>query len=271
MYFINRLALLSSAILPLYFCIICPAKLEASVTPIAFQQFVKEYYTAKDTGNFSWSEIAYAIEKDYDEMALFCVENLPLGPLEQQGYVAYNSPSAKVCQLYCRCVIKNKLDLLRALCNKYPEINPDGSEYLLKYNMYGNQRLQERQILNIAIEERSNSLEWVKLLADFGADLNKSEDYCSENGTDTRSRTPIEAAIYTNKLDVVEFLLERKVDPNMGLGIAVNRQNKEAVILLLNFGGDPYYNNGEILQSAMRLGYFEIVDLLTAVYFRTKP
>jgi len=240
----------------------------AVVTNSDFQEFLTEYYAAPNTEGFNWSEIGFAIEKDYDELALFCIDVLPLGKLEyMRGHVHVNLPPPYVYHLYCRCVIKDKISVLKALLAKYPEIIPNGSEYFLAYGSFANVRLNERQILNIAIEDRYNSFEWIKLLLDAGADLNVIEGFNNGKG-EYHSRSPLQAAIIFDKLDVVEFLLENGVNPNPGLYTAIQSRNLEALILLLNFGADPYYNNGWGLKEALRLGYSEIIDALVNVYFR---
>ena len=241
------------------------------------QKFLKEYWDAQEKGEYYWSEIAYAIEKDYDEIAFFCIENLPLGAINYEKGKLSGKQCVYVYNLFCRCVIKNKYFILDAILNKYPEIKPNGSEFVRAcfhpaYGKFGNYKIRERQMLNIAIEEEIDSLKFVKLLADFGADLNLSILYDTGelDQLTNNNRTPLQAAILKNKLDVVEFLLEKKVDPNTGLQIAVETCNKEALILLLNYGADPYYINGFIIKKTMELGFNELVDILTAVYFSDK-
>ena len=109
----------------------------------------------------------------------------------------------------------------------------------------------------------------MKLLADFGADLNKCENHFlfpNSIGYKSYDRTPLQEAIFKNKLDVLEFLLERGVNPDTGLYMAVvTCRNIEALILLLNFGADPYAYNSSILKEAIELEDIEVVDILTGI------
>lgn len=162
------------------------------------------------------------------------------------------------------CVKNNKLDTLIAIFNKYPDIKVSGSQYVMNQGKMGPPRIQERQILNVAID-RDNCLEWVKLLADFGTDLNKCENHFvfpNSIGYKSYDLTPLQEAIFKNKLNVLEFLLERGINPDTGLYMAVvTTRNVEALILLLNYGADPYAYNGSILKEAIELEDVEVVDI----------
>lgn len=235
------------------------------VTPDAFQKFLREYLVARDVKEKTyWSEITYAIEKDYDEIAMFCLDNLYLGDINYMNLGHYYN-------LHCLCVRKNKFEILEAILSKYHHI-PDGTEFYTTQKT-GGLRLKERRILNIAIEDRSNSLEWVKLLIDYGANIHLCEDYRTGNGLGDLHyyRTPLAAAVFANKLDVAEFLLERKANPSDALITAVTSRNAPALVLLLNYGADPYHGNGWILNEAIKLGYDEMVDILIDAYFSKQP
>ena len=254
--------ILFRCVLFILFWTISPLAAVEKVTSKAFQQFVKEYHDSDRT--IAGSELAYAIEKDYDAMALFYLHNFPLGQIDYFGATNKRNYEIYCYNIFCRCVMKNKLDLLKEICRIYPDVKLDGSEY---FRYQDGLRYQERRILNMAIEERENSLEWVKLIAHFGGYLHSVERYYlyNQGGRGTHVRTPIEAAILLNKLDVVEYLLEKNIPPSTGLLTAVKCRNKEAVILLLNYGVDPY----PALYEAIQLGYDEIADLLSDVYFST--
>lgn len=52
------------------------------------------------------------------------------------------------------------------------------------------------------------------------------------------------------------------VDTNVG---STPSRNVEALILLLNYGADPYAYNGSILKEAIELEDVEVVDILTGI------
>ncbi len=232
-----------------------------NVSPTTYQRFLREYTETKKSGKFDWSEVAFAIEMNYDEIAMHCLEKLPLGNID------YTCFEIERRNLLLTCVKKNKLDILIAIFDKYPNIKANGSEYVINQRKIGPARIQERQILNVAID-RDNCLEWVKLLADFGADLNKCENHFvfpNAIGYKSYDHTPLQEAIFKNKLDVLEFLLERGINPDTGLYIAVTCRNIEALTLLLNYGADPYAYNGSIIREAIELEDIEMVDILTGI------
>ena len=44
-----------------------------AINPAEFQKFIKEYSNSYEKNSLGWSEIVYAIEKDYnDDMIIFC-------------------------------------------------------------------------------------------------------------------------------------------------------------------------------------------------------
>ncbi len=232
------------------------------ITPTTYQRFLREYAETKENGKFNWSEVAFAVEMNYDEIALYCLDRLPLGNID---YTCFGTQRRN---LLLDCVKKNKMDILIAILNKYPDIKANGSQYVVNQGKIGPPRIQEEQILNMAIQ-RDNALKWVKLLADFGADLNKSENHFifpNSIGYKSHDRTPLQEAIFRNKLDILEFFLDQGVNPDTGLYMAVvTRRNLEALVILLNYGANPYAYNGSIFNEAIELEDTEIVDILTSI------
>jgi len=265
---------------------------------IELKKFISNYNVSNEKA-LNWSKAIYAIENDLDEIALFFIKKEGVGGPNYDSRSLYFNGKDKT-PLYSKnilitCVRKNKINILNSILNcKYPP-NIHAEEYWIVWDdifRKNTVKIKEKKILNISIEESSNSLEIVKILVNSGIELNKPEHYATEPKYDLRplyvySRTPLEAAIMSKKfdvakylvesgansngiigyaikygdLDLIEFFLLKGASPSGALQAAIDNNNKEAVIMSLNFGADPVH----LLDYAVQKGNQEIIDILIDV------
>jgi ankyrin repeat protein len=260
------------------------------ITPSALQQFIQEYNSSPER-QYRWSKAIYAIEKGNDDIALFYIEKEGIGDvIYNSGNTSDHNNRNSIHQrnVLITCVRQNKFEIIHAILQSKSPPKIDAVEYWLVFDRPTDNRrrpTKEKRILNIAIEECSNSLEAVKMLLDYGADINLRESH-------GHGRTPLETAISTKKydiakylvekgavftgilpaviqygdLDLLEFFLQRKIPPNEGLESAVRWRNKEALILLLDYDANPLW----MLDLAVQLGDQEIIDILMNAIFKNQ-
>ena len=101
--------------------------------------------------------------------------------------------------------MKNKIELLAFILDNYSGVI-DGNEYSVRYfSRYkpSTQKIKERNILNIIIEESANSLVFLKILCERGADVNRIVHYNVDPGGYQHSkeyyRTPLIFAVMKKK------------------------------------------------------------------------
>ena len=255
-----------------------------ALNPIEFQLFITEYSNSAEKKLMKWSEVVYGIEKDYDdELVIFILKKIGLGNpvypsrLEETNYdmsdINYKS-------ILATCIRKNRPKILESILNTKGPLNINYGEHNFHYfSRYRNHwyKIQERNLLNIAIEESDNSLTFLKILCEHGADVNCIEHYsadptglqkedhfrtplisavmkgklgdvnflltCGANANPLNIYpldTPLHIAINNEKLDIAKALLTNKASALDGsLHYAVHNRKKNAVILLMNFGADP--------------------------------
>lgn len=269
------------------------------LTPSDMQKFIKEY-SASPEKHIGWSKIIYAIEKDFDDdLARFYIEKEGfVNPIykRQKNWRQDNSPIQQN-NVLITCLRKNKLELIHAILQSKNPPMIDAKECWFAKDMYSRtEEIKERRILNIAIEECTNSLELVQTLLDYGADLNSVETYksdpygCGNSKSINYSRTPLEAAIIVKKYDIAKYLVERGAtfngklpliitygdldllefflqigaSPYEGLETSVRLRDKEALILLLNYGANPL----SVIDLAVQIDDQEIIDILMEAIFK---
>lgn len=258
--------------------------------------FLKKYEESEEKRILHWPEIAYAIEKDYsDEVALFCMENFlkkedptQINTRSSMLYFASNADKdrridgSETCRksVLITCVRKNRPNILKALLQKYEDCflkhnRPDRTlqrnffrdktvEYSLKHywihplSVKTPQKIKERYILNIAIEESEHSELFIGILNCFaGIDVNFVETYEVPQSPgyllhSQHMRTPLCAAVMKGKEKDVQLLLENGACPNprnpsqvRGYGIqlplytAIHQGRPDIAEMLLKHGADP--------------------------------
>jgi ankyrin repeat protein len=255
----------------------------AAVTPGDFQKFLQDYSSSAERAY--WSETVYAIEKNYsDEMVVFCLKKIGVDDPVYTSKLINTSPrdgeETEYKNILITCIRKNKPEILDQILSLKPYWKVNVSEHFKHYySNYGLQKIKERKILNVAIEDSENSVEFLKILFKYGVDVNNSENYIThpyyynyQKGEDhirsplisavikgkledvkllltmgaysnisvPQRDSPLYLAISNDHLDIAETLLENNAHTFDGsLHYAVTFGKKDAVILLLNYGADP--------------------------------
>jgi len=111
----------------------------------------------------------------------------------------------------------------------------------------------------------SGDIDAIKNLADKGANLNESSG-CGSDSLSAIDATPIGCAVWFDQTDIINYLLDKGVDPNldrygstplsMAAGYGINKSAK----VLLERGANP--NAGKPLSSAAYNGNIELMKLL---------
>ncbi len=229
------------------------------------RQFLTEYSSSEEKKSLNWGKVAYAIEKDYVDVAFFLIrrgENYLVG--------------------YCEKFLdeENKLSSNKnekfGTYYKYPFI----TAIRKGYNDLAIEMLHVNKTVWWAIEKkevrRRNHTEYIEKNAAFFIALSEGKDVYSlvqtflELGFDVDEyiyanigkATPMYLAITFQNIDVVRLLLDHGA-LNSNLFYAVKSNYKEAVFLFLQYGADPLKNGA--LELAMQLGYDDLVDIMLSV------
>ncbi len=155
--------------------------------------------------------------------------------------------------------LQKKTNLLLIACLQ--KNNYDASKLLLEQGANPNTYFDGQYCLHYAC--LSKNLLLVKLLLNFGADINKKDDY---------EDTPLHIAIKQIHNDLVKLLLFRKANPNAQtsynttpLHIAVKNQDHETIQDLLHYKADPHIkdlNGNNALYIACQYNATPIIKLL---------
>ena len=129
-----------------------------------------------------------------------------------------------------------------------------------------------KTLLMIACSRSIDNIDMIKLLINYGADVNKDgrDDHIKIVNI---SNPPLIQCIFHNKIDALKLLLKNGADPNIysihdgktPLHFCVNDDRYEMVEILLKYGSDPYIedNDGETAyQYAVNRNADIIVDLM---------
>lgn len=265
----------------------------SGVTSSDLKLFLNEYL--KNSNELS--EIAYAVENGYEDIAILYLKKSSKNDL----FYKINDVSYK--SVLTTSIRMNYFKLFKLILSMYPsESNAIEYNYRLLNGIW--MKTKQYRAVNIAIMDIENTLPFLQELVMSGVDLNRSDQSIPESGfwpshpKDFEKaqleyhRTPLLAAIEKNKMDVIKFLLTCGVDPNPGipfaikinnlvvaefllqcgsankesLQTAVKANNIEAVILLINYGITDVLDE---LELALTLHFYEIADLLAQVATQT--
>ena len=220
-----------------------------------FKNFTKAYFNDKESQMLGWSEFIFAIERGYDEIALFYAVSKP--PLTYIAEIkpAINKkgpscPGAKSIHIPSKHQYKNVINTLirknnPELLKKMLEIYP-GEVNAIDYLIEDEKTEMKEKSLALILALRMESLDFAKMLLDAGADVNLIQEnigvspksnLIKSGGTD-----PLVAAIsYYN---------------------GNNGNRMEAVSLLLNYGAKPTTKHVYLAQV---YELYDVADLLTEI------
>lgn len=188
------------------------------------KNFANEYFRNKECQKYGWSEFVFAVDKDYDEVALFYAVDKPslvyLSNIEESKLIDIHQNKWLPKKFHYKNIIntlvrKNKAVLLKQLLELYPqEINA------FDYTMYDKQNymFEKEYALPLALRMHEN-LDVAKVLVDGGIEVNLIEEE--------------QRSIDGQKIGIL------KIDPLSDAILYYKGNNMEAVSLLLNYGAKP--------------------------------
>ncbi len=264
-----------------------------------FQHFSIEY-SNRGTNERSWSEFIFAVENEYDDIAVFFAgkNQKTTYEFEVKKRVAANGFKFNEC-FYRNAIISLVRSSKVAVLDKILKLVHVDSVY--EYSLAAGKEQEKLYAIHVAIENNENSLELVKILVENGADVNQVSykvfwnwgninpynqerrmrvtplyiatqeekfdviEYLVNNGADVRDGAyhTLNLAISKNRLDIVALLIENGCNGLSGvLSTAIGSNNIEAVSMLINHGAKPKVDH---ISQALKLGFYEIADLLTDV------
>ena len=239
--------------------------------------FIKAYSQSEEKKQ-GWSETAYAIEKDYDnDVVLFCIQKLGVqNPIYTVKYPNPQvAPDGRIFKhVLITCMRKNRLDIFAVLIDK---VNPnEAREYARRDALYRGcsqfDDANERRILNIAIEEIDNGIDFLKILISRGINVNQEEYYKeilpnNRELKDVYRRTALITAILKEKVKEIELLLNANAD--------VNKQGNGSMASYPGYGNRPVDHSIRIRRVdilALLINKGAILDescLISAIYQRS--
>jgi hypothetical protein len=210
------------------------------------KQFANAYFTDMECQIFGWSEFVFAVERDYDEIALFYLStDLSLDyirKIEDSKRVEVNKIIPQKVfynNIVNTLVRKNKATILDNLLKLYPE-SVNAFDYIVFDKQ--NDKLERSYALISALKLHEN-INVAKVLVENGADVNLVQEFIGS--TDGQNRM---GAIKTDPLTAA---------------ISYHKGNKlEAVSLLLSYGAKPTIYH---VHAASAYKENDIVDLLVDV------
>src|SRR6185295_6009449 len=143
------------------------------LNPTEFQQFYKEYTNSQEKQTLGWSEIVFALEKNYnDDIIIFCQNKFGLYDLTYKSKIIKKNSNVEAEEfknIIITCIVKNRPETLKYILEKTTPIQINASEYTKKNTHPVNAKVKERKILHIAIEDSDNSLNFLQILCGYGA------------------------------------------------------------------------------------------------------
>lgn len=233
----------------------------------ASKKQLNEFYADYNKNRPELDYMAYAIEKDYDDVAIHLINQ---GENLKQYHFRYDMGNGREHihskHPFLTAISKGKIDVVKAILIKYPLYNEGGHcDSWSKY--FGSRRfdhIEQKRALHVAIVDSVESYEMVKLIA-LLSDINQKDRYHKNPYDPYFSMTPLEHAIDVKKIDVAEFLiiLSKTEVLQPALWHAVKKNYYEGVVLLISYGAKVDF---EMVDFASKKSYIEIANLLMDAY-----
>lgn len=266
----------------LVFISLIVTQLAGAIDAASLKAFFEEYNEREEKW---WPRLAYAIEKGHvdiaeylilkgDPVTIYFAESWP-SPI---GNDKFQNRDCYYKHPFLTAISRGYVDLVILMMHNVSDLSK-AEEYKRvfsrKYAEYHEYTVLDRKnALIVAITESPKSFEIVDALLNYGLNVNEVFCYGKYNANansrdfipfiDYTGKTPLKAAVELKKLDVAELLLTHKADVEQlaPLYMAVEKNDLEGVVLLLNYGADPLKGDPSPLDIAMKENRTQMVNVL---------
>lgn len=210
--------------------------------------FFKEYVNSIEKKTYYWPPIAYAVEKDYDEIfLLLLIDSLPL----HYYHLPINYSRGEITTIFQTIIFKGKFDLL--------------TKALPIYLSTESKTVDEVPFYNLLLWSVQNPSPNQKLICEYLLELGANPNLFTNSG----STAALAQAILNRNLEIAQLLIGYGANPNLGgnncpLQKAVEYGYYEGARFLIEHGAQVELSMIELAASRSNN---EILDLLVETYY----